>query len=51
LRDQGEGLGRAERLGAVYGRGMVAASMIISPQDIGTPGLEVRGASLVARDV
>ena len=50
MRDQGEGLGRAERLGAVYGRGMVAASMIISPQDIGTPGLEVRGASLVIQD-
>jgi mannose-6-phosphate isomerase-like protein (cupin superfamily) len=29
---------------------MVAASMIISPQDSGAPGLEVRGASLVIQD-
>jgi mannose-6-phosphate isomerase-like protein (cupin superfamily) len=29
---------------------MVAASIIISPQDSGAPGLEVRGASLVIQD-
>jgi hypothetical protein len=34
----------------VYGRGMVTASMIISPQDANAPGLVVRGASLVIQD-
>lgn len=34
----------------MYGRGMVTASMIISPQDANAPGLVVRGASLVIQD-
>lgn len=34
----------------MYGRGMVAAPMIISPQDVGAPGLAVRGVRLVIQD-
>ncbi len=34
----------------VYGRGMTAASMIISPQDGNAPGQAVRGSSLVIQD-
>jgi mannose-6-phosphate isomerase-like protein (cupin superfamily) len=37
-------------MGAVYGRGMTAASMIIAPQDVDAPGLAVRGASLVIQN-
>jgi Cupin domain len=34
----------------MYGRGMVAAPLIISPQDGNAPGLAVRGGSLVIQD-
>jgi mannose-6-phosphate isomerase-like protein (cupin superfamily) len=37
-------------MGAVYGRGMTAASMIIAPQDGDAPGLAVRGVSLVIQN-
>jgi len=34
----------------MYGRPMIAAPMIISPQDGSAPGLAVRGANLVMQD-